>query len=522
MDQGPFLFTPMHFNSMERRRKNEEKEEREHGRVQFEWIQNDMCEVTLKVVNPLPHDVKLCDVRLLSTGVVFESIPQTLTLPPKLPTYVTLHGQPIECGGPVHIEGYSTHTLGVKSDCRLRSMLGRAFPAAFHVNVIPAMPKLKLQTSLPQSASFSVLPNADNVVATATMTLYNGERGECLVTLTNCSNEPIEYLEGTILSSSAALEPGQHLRMFLWDNEKARENLPIPPHESRQFTLQVYGEADFLGPVATNTTATTVTTGGDTGPSSLPIQGSSSGQASLHSRFSSPNNTMRRNKVATSSFRSAHTVHSGHSSLATMSLANTASAPRQVEAQLQLRYSGGAGWRAGYCRQCTVALNVELLPSAQVTNWDVLPAEVAEECYLVLDVVNLTAQEMILQYTKGKQILVEPEAREPCRVPVPVARCPLAKIKAAAQEAMLVESGGSLFSGGTESTMDVTERVCSSHVAELVSLQWTLGGTENTGTASLRGISLSPAMMDLVTVAPLQWGEWKGRVGWDVIGLSGY
>lgn len=518
MDQGPFLFTPMHFNSMERRRKDEERDAKDTGKLPFEWIQYDMCEVTLKVTNPLPHEVQLCDVRLLTTGVVFESIPQTVTLPSKLPTYVTLHGSPIECGGMLHVEGYSTHTVGVKSDCRLRNMLGRSFPAAFHVNVIPAMPKLKVQTSLPQTATFGVLPSAENIVTTASVTLFNGERTECVITVTNCSNVPIEYLEGTILCTGE-----QQPRMFQWDNEAVRESLPILPHESKQFTLHVYGEADFLGPVVVKGDPD-----GGGGPSSLPIQVASSfsasGQTSLHSRFSSPNNTMRRNEMATSSFRSGNTLHSGHSSLATISLLNTsASSPRQVEAQLRLRYSGGPGWKAGQCRQCTVALQVELLPSAQVTNWDVLPAEVATEFYLVLDVVNLTAQEMILEYTDNKNILVE--ARELCRVPVPVPRCPLEKISEGvlgAAAAALDSGTESLFSGA-ESAVDVTERVCSGHIAELVRLKWTLSGTENTGCASLRGITLSPVMMDLVTVAPLIWGEWgTNYVGYRSLRLIYY
>lgn len=46
-----------------------------------------------------------------------------------------------------------------------------------------------------------------------------------------------------------------------------------------------------------------------------------------------------------------------------------------VEGQLQLRYSGGGGLEAGYCRVCSVFLTVEMLPSLQITNWDVLPAE---------------------------------------------------------------------------------------------------------------------------------------------------
>lgn len=47
----------------------------------------------------------------------------------------------------------------------------------------------------------------------------------------------------------------------------------------------------------------------------------------------------------------------------------------------------------------------------------------SSQFYLVLDVNNLTAQEMMLNYTTNKNIVIE--ARESCRVPVPVERCPL-------------------------------------------------------------------------------------------------
>jgi len=64
----------------------------------------------------------------------------------------------------------------------------------------------------------------------------------------------------------------------------------------------------------------------------------------------------------------------------------------------------------------------------------------------------------------------------------------------------------SLLSGnGNE--VDITERACSEHIAELVNLKWTLTATDTNGIASLKGITLSPTMLDLVTVAPLQWGN---------------
>lgn len=46
--------------------------------------------------------------------------------------------------------------------------------------------------------------------------------------------------------------------------------------------------------------------------------------------------------------------------------------------------------------------------------------------YLVIDVSNLTAQEMSLNYTNNKSILIE--AKESCRVPIPVDRCSLEQV----------------------------------------------------------------------------------------------
>lgn len=46
--------------------------------------------------------------------------------------------------------------------------------------------------------------------------------------------------------------------------------------------------------------------------------------------------------------------------------------------------------------------------------------------YLVLDVNNLTTQEMSLHYTDTKSILIE--AKELCRVPIPLDRCSLEEL----------------------------------------------------------------------------------------------
>uniref|UniRef100_A0A182RGD0 NIK and IKK(beta) binding protein n=1 Tax=Anopheles funestus TaxID=62324 RepID=A0A182RGD0_ANOFN len=552
VDSGPFLFTPIHFSSLDRR-----GIEKDDSKITFNWVQHDVCEVSLNLMNPLPFELQVTDMRLLTTGVVFEAFPQTVTLQPNVSTNVSLHGTSIECGE-LEIQGYSTHTLGVKSNCRLKHMLHRKerhLPPCYKVKVIPALPKLETKTSLPQTATFSGMPNADFVTTSASITLYNGERGECTITLKNASNIPIEYVDAMFHST---LEASLQNRIFQLATDELHRKLPIQPNESIDFKLVIFGEADFLGaltagpgqiagyalsnhPDGMNSAgpqSLTVSHGGGGGGGPLQgglLSGGGSGNPSIPSRISSPTNTHRRNELLTSSFRSSH---SGHSSLATLSVGiSTGHVPRQLDAQLRFKYSGGEGLQEGFCRQCAISFNVELLPSAQITNWDVLSAEIPSQFYLVLDVVNLTAQEMSLNYTSNKTILIE--AKESCRVPVPVQRCPLERIFAAVAEHQQqhqhhnhslhhhhhhqhhhqihsIGSGSadhhnmpSILSGvagtSTSDSSDLTERVCSEHISENVNLKWCLPAIDCHGMASLRGITLSPTMLDLVTVPPLEW-----------------
>lgn len=146
--------------------------------------------------------------------------------------------------------------------------------------------------------------------------------------------------------------------------------------------------------------------------------------------------------------------------------------------------------------------------------------------YLVLDVTNLTAQEMMLNYTMNKNIVIE--ARESCRVPVPVERCPLYRRDQHNDDNEQNREfeknfipNENIFSliikiffqlnyidfQVRKSDADLNQLSCSKHISDSVQLNWSLLGTEIRGTASLRGISLSTAMLSLITVAPLKWGK---------------
>lgn len=75
----------------------------------------------------------------------------------------------------MQILGYTTHVLGVKSNCRLRDIPNLKKPC-YIIDVVPALPQLQVVTSLPKSPVFSVLQDSSSVVASAHLSLFAGER----------------------------------------------------------------------------------------------------------------------------------------------------------------------------------------------------------------------------------------------------------------------------------------------------------------------------------------------------------
>ncbi|KAJ9597832.1 hypothetical protein L9F63_011327, partial [Diploptera punctata] len=475
-DSGPFLFTPIHFGSLER------KNVVTSSKMDYLWVEGDVCEVAMELYNPLPFELKVLNMRLLTNGAVFESNPSSLSLPSESgPHPVLLSGTPKE-PGELEVLGYSTHTLGVKSNCKLKSIGGFPHPQ-YSVDVIPALPKMQVLTSLPKSASSGSLGEMLTVVTSTNISLYAGESAECNVTLSNVGDLPIEMVEVTVHS---ALEPSVQQQVFQWSQENLQAQLPLQPGATASFTIYLYSLADFLMPDA-----------GSTAYGSQPVS-FLSGPSSLPSRLSSPtfgrDQATRRSEL-TSSFRSGTSSRSGSSLGSTrspFSKLGVVNNSKMLEGQLKLRYSGGAGLESGYCRVSCVTLCVEMLPSVQITNWDVLPAETNSQFYLVLDIANSTSHEIELQYTSSKCIVIE--GNESCRIPVPVNRCPLSKLT-------------KLYKGGKISAEERLEldQVCSEHIASSVDLRWHILTSDTRGRVSLKGITLTQEMLDLVRMSPLQW-----------------
>lgn len=209
--------------------------------------------MTLK--NPLPYELQVFDMRLLTNGVVFESLPETTVLPALSSSTITLRGTPIEYGS-LEILGYSTHTLGVKSNCRLKHMKRdrdrlTQFPPSFSVEVIPALPRLEIKTSCLPMDTLACITNTDNVITSTSISLYCGELTECTLTLINCSNIVIESLDESMHSS---LDAKTQDFVFSWSSDEIQSQLPLKPNESLTIHLKILGYTDFLGPVNAGST----------------------------------------------------------------------------------------------------------------------------------------------------------------------------------------------------------------------------------------------------------------------------
>ncbi|KAG1654106.1 Protein brunelleschi [Nymphon striatum] len=397
-NSGPFIFSPIQMNR--------DKSSKDNTKMDFQWVQGDVCEVSLRVFNPMPFELKVNPMGLMADGIAFETFPACLSLPPESGPYpVNLLGTPRSNGELIILANfvpldiiltskiinercYTTHVLGVKSNCKLKDLPVIQKPH-YSINVVPALPQVEVCTSLPKSATFSSLADSgSHVVTSASISLFAGQSHDCVVTLTGSGCEKIEKINFFIQTK---LDKEMEKNVFTWNMDDLQSQLPISPKCSASSTLKINAFSDFVC---------------HSKPKSKP---------------NSQRNTPTHRRTSDSAQKHAHSEVLGSSSEALQM--------HMIEALLEIQYSGGPGMHADYCRQCAIAINVEIIPSLVITKWDVLPAETPGHCYLVLDILNTTAHEMEVLYTNTKRMLIE--AHETCRVPVPIERCPLAKFNSA-------------------------------------------------------------------------------------------
>ncbi|XP_063499641.1 trafficking protein particle complex subunit 9 isoform X6 [Symphalangus syndactylus] len=331
--KSPFIYSPIiaHNRGEERNKK-----------IDFQWVQGDVCEVQLMVYNPMPFELRVENMGLLTSGVEFESLPAALSLPAESGLYpVTLVGVP-RTTGTIAVNGYHTTVFGVFSDCLLDNLPGIKTSGST-VEVIPALPRLQISTSLPRSAHSLQPSSGDEISTNVSVQLYNGESQQLIIKLENIGMEPLEKLEVTskVLTTKEKLY-GDFLS---WKLEETLAQFPLQPGKVATFTINIKVKLDFSC------------------QENLLQDLSDDGISVSGFPLSSPFRQVVRPRVEGKPVNPPDSNKAGDYSHV-----------KTLEAILNFKYSGGPGHTEGYYRNLSLGLHVEVEPSVFFTRVSTLPA----------------------------------------------------------------------------------------------------------------------------------------------------
>lgn len=121
------------------------------------WVQDEPCSTVMILKNTMPFELRVSSIKLLTDGVPLETKSTSLKLEPdpSSQTNIQLVGVPRQLPkttddsgqstNKLEIFGYSTHLLGVKSNCRLDMIPRGNFPSQYIIEVCPPLPRIEFQ-----------------------------------------------------------------------------------------------------------------------------------------------------------------------------------------------------------------------------------------------------------------------------------------------------------------------------------------------------------------------------------------
>ncbi len=367
-DNGPFIFTPI---VQDRDRK-----------ATINWVQGEVANVELTVINPLPVELKIESLALMHEGAAFDATATDILLPPdsnRRHQQITLSGIPRE-PGQLKITGYSCVIFGVRSHCRIKSLnIPDKTEDILLIDVCPSIPRLEVSVTSLNNENANVVSStkANEERPCLETSVFHGETVSFDLTLRNVSDLAVERLETTVHTI-----PSKFRAM-------------ASKGKMEQTTIR-------QGDIAT-----------------VPI---------IVKGPPTPCHYTEQDQCL------------GESSLSSLPNATTTTMPSLEETTFTLvattKYSSSPETSGGYSRQVSIRLRVHVLPSLIVTWWDVLPGESSREVYVILDVTNVTdpnsSSECELEYASGKRIVIDGRG-DTCRIPLP-----LEKIEEGCEEGDLV------------------------------------------------------------------------------------
>ncbi|XP_048849766.1 trafficking protein particle complex subunit 9 isoform X1 [Brienomyrus brachyistius] len=449
--KSPFIYSPIiiHNRGEERCKK-----------IDFQWVQGDVCEVQLMVYNPMPFELRVENMGLLTSGVEFESLPAALSLPAESGLYpVTLVGVPRTAGN-ITVNGYHTSVFGVMSDCMLDGLPGVKTSGCV-VEVVPALPRLQLSTSLPRSANSRQPSSGEEPSSSVSVQLFNGESQQLLVTLENIGSEPLETLEVT--SKMVNTKEKVFGEFLSWDLEGALSQLPLKPGQTVVLTVDIKVKLDF------------------------------SGQENLLQDLNDDGISVTGLPIS-SPLRQVLKPRSENKPMGTESGKPDYNQVKMLEAVLHFKYSGGQGQVEGYYRELSLGVHVDVEPSVFFTRVSTLPATSTRQCHLLLDVFNATEHELTVSARNNQDVVLH--ASECQRMAIQVDKFDLESLPEPDEERFRFASPRQLE--------EERQLVQGCRINGELHLVWSIPSLRRTGEASVEGV-LNQLVLEHLQLAPLQW-----------------
>lgn len=167
------------------------------------WVQEEPCSTLMVIKNMMPFDLRVSSIMLLTDGVPFEAKATSIKLDPDAESTVNLVGIPRHDSDQVtsrlQIFGYSTHLLGVKSNCRLDMIPKANFPSQYIIDICPPLPRIEFQISDDQGdVSVDPVPadqvDKGSIVMEIRIAMKLNDQMESKLTILNSSNVDVNYI----------------------------------------------------------------------------------------------------------------------------------------------------------------------------------------------------------------------------------------------------------------------------------------------------------------------------------------
>ncbi|XP_027645415.2 trafficking protein particle complex subunit 9 isoform X6 [Falco biarmicus] len=456
--KSPFIYSPIIAHS---------RGEERNKKIDFQWVQGDVCEVQLMVYNPMPFELRVENMGLLTTGVEFESLPAALSLPAESGLYpVTLVGVP-QTTGQITVNGYHTSVFGVFSDCLLDNLPGVKTNGCT-VEVIPALPRLQISTSLPRSAHTLQPSTGDEISTNVSVQLYNGETQQLIIKLENIGTEPLEKLEVT--AKTVNTKEKLYGDFLSWKLEDTLSQFPLKPGKIATFTVNIKVKLDFSC------------------QENLLQDLSDDGISVTGLPLSSPFRQVVKPRVETKPINPQESSKVGDFSHV-----------KTLEAILNFKYSGGPGHVEGYYRNLSLGLHVEVEPSVFFTRVSTLPASSTRQCHLLLDVFNSTEHELTISAWNNEDLILH--AGECQRMAIQVDKFSFESFPESPTD-------GTQFANAKQ-LEEERQQARGLEINSKLDICWKIPSLKREGEASVEGV-LNQLVLEHLQLAPLQWA--KSRV----------